>query len=568
MTRPATTLLAWTLAACTSPPPGGDDTDSAEVDLSPLQLPATARTDAGHFATSPVCADCHANHPDATAMRDADGAPIGPFDLWQGTMMANSARDPLWRAAVSAEAAAIPTAAAEIEAKCLRCHAPMAHQGAALDGAPAPGLHTLKEESAHGDLARDGVSCTVCHQIEDVDLGAEASFSGGWVIDGERRIYGPHDAPFTNPMVNRSGFTPVVGDHVNDAALCATCHQQDVATLSPTGQPTSDWMHEQSVYAEWQTSRAAADGVSCQDCHLPTTDDAGAPISTRIARSPGGGDMTPISPRAPYGRHVLVGGNTLVPQILRDWPDLLSPQAPPAAFDATLATARAMLSERTATLVVRDAVRTAEGLAFTVDVAVLAGHRFPTGIPVRRAWLRVTVQDADGATRFVSGDWDAAGRLLDGAGAVHPAERAGGPLYPHAERIETASEVQVYEAVLASADGEVVWRLLSGAHFAKDNRLQPAGYDRARDPVGRTRAAGVGDDPDYATGGDRVTYAVPASGPAPHTVRAELVYQPLSHRWAEELFAVDTPETAAFAVLWRAAQRTPEAVADDQITVP
>ena len=75
---------------------------------------------------SSSCARCHSNAPNAEAMRDADGVGIAPFDLWQSTMMANAARDPLWRAVVSAEVAAAPGRREEIERTCLGCHSPMA----------------------------------------------------------------------------------------------------------------------------------------------------------------------------------------------------------------------------------------------------------------------------------------------------------------------------------------------------------------------------------------------------------------------------------------------------------
>ena len=59
-------------------------------------------------------------------MRDETGESVAPFDLWRASMMANSARDPIWRAMVSTEVAATPSRKAEIGAKCTRCHAPMA----------------------------------------------------------------------------------------------------------------------------------------------------------------------------------------------------------------------------------------------------------------------------------------------------------------------------------------------------------------------------------------------------------------------------------------------------------
>ena len=54
-----------------------------------------------------------------------------------------------------------------------------------------PGHNTRADQ-----MAEDGVSCSVCHQITGEGLGTRASFVGGFKIDtskpaGERHEYGP-----------------------------------------------------------------------------------------------------------------------------------------------------------------------------------------------------------------------------------------------------------------------------------------------------------------------------------------------------------------------------------------
>jgi hypothetical protein len=71
--------------------------------------------------TSEACALCHSTSERATAMRDSAERSVAPFDLWQSTMMANAARDPFWRAVMSAEMAATPNAAAHIAGECMKC---------------------------------------------------------------------------------------------------------------------------------------------------------------------------------------------------------------------------------------------------------------------------------------------------------------------------------------------------------------------------------------------------------------------------------------------------------------
>ncbi len=125
----------------------------------------------GPFATQPVCAECHSNTEESVAMRDIQGRPIAQYDLWQSSMMANAFRDPYWHAAVSAEVLDLPELSETIEAKCLRCHGPMASELAHWEGRPPATRHSVLADPREAQLAQDGVSCTLCHQITDQGLG-------------------------------------------------------------------------------------------------------------------------------------------------------------------------------------------------------------------------------------------------------------------------------------------------------------------------------------------------------------------------------------------------------------
>lgn len=170
---------------------------------------------------------------------------------------------------------------------------------------------------------------------------------------------------------------------------------------------------------------------------------------------------------------------------------------------------------------------------------------------------------------FRSGDIDAAGRLIDGAGQPLASELLGGPVQPHHREITSGDVAQVYESLMADKQGQPAFRLLRGHSFAKDNRLLPAGWSAGHPDAARTSPAGVGDDPDFHAAGDTTRYKVhapPAGGP--YTIAAELLYQPLAPRFAAELFAVDAPEVRAFEALYSAAAHAPERVADDELVAP
>jgi hypothetical protein len=555
-------------------PTGSDSSSSGGGPAPTFDLPALDELNTDDLATSRVCAECHANADGATAMRDAKSRPIGPFDLWRATAMANSARDPFWWAMVSAEVAATPSAQAEIEATCLGCHAPMARVHNKSSGLPEPVLADLLGDSTTGKLGIDGVTCALCHQIQPDGLGTDASFTAGFVVKPLQQMYGPHASPFTMPMQHHTGFTPTQADHVTSAALCGSCHTLQTETLDPDGSKVPGLFPEQATYLEWRNSDFRDEGqpgsqaAACGACHMPTQDVDGAPISTRLARRPDGSDFPPIAPRDPYGRHVFVGGNTLLPALLRDHADALRPNADAAAFDAVIAGVRSQLAERTATVGLA-AVRVGDALHIDVSVHNLAGHKFPSGYPSRRAWLRLRVTDGADVLRFRSGEVDADGRLLDGADQPLASELVGGPVQPHHLQIDSADVAQVYESVMADKSGVPAFRLLRAYSFAKDNRLLPAGWDPGHPDAARTSPAGVGADPDFIAAGDTTRYVVaaPAAG-GPYKVSVELLYQPLAPRFAAELFAVDTPEVRAFEALYETAEHTAEHVAAAELVAP
>lgn len=525
--------------------------DAGMVEGDPTPYLTSAAANAHGLSTSHACIDCHSNDGTSVAMRDTAGRAIAPFDLWQGSMKANSARDPFFRAVVSAELYRHPDHAAAIEAKCLTCHSPMAtvageRAGTAIDFA------AVTQDTPIGQLGTDGVSCVACHAMTDEGLGAESSFGGNFVLTTTDALYGPHAAPFARPMQMRSGYTPTQGSHIVTSEQCATCHTLFTDTIGPDGALTGERLPEQTPYLEWRNSRYAtgADARSCQDCHIPTTDADGADISTYIARRPDGGEYPPTAPREPYGRHLFVGGNTLIPAILRDNRQLLRPLASDAAFDATIAAATAQLQTQTATVALEDVELTAGRAAFAVRIRNLTGHKFPTAYPSRRAWLHAMVRDPNGATIWESGAWSATGDIVS----------EGTEVQPHHAAITAADQVQIYESVLADGGGHATVALLQAARYLKDNRILPEGYSEAHTDHQHTAPVGVSGDGDFGAGGDVVRYDVALSG-TPASVEVELVYQALGNRWVREVLTVPTPDVAQFARLWEAADRSPVVVA-------
>ncbi|MEM8886194.1 MAG: hypothetical protein AAGD14_19190, partial [Planctomycetota bacterium] len=417
-----------------------------------------------HFSTALVCKSCHSNSADSGAMRDIQGRGIAPHDLWQSTSMANSARDPFFRALLAAES---KVHGAKVEKGCLHCHAPMASYEAGEKGLAFAQLDDEFEEKDWdvAALARDGVSCTLCHQLTP-----EQGSNGDFRINEDREIYGRFDKQFGVAMHRVSQYWPVQGMHVLDADQCRSCHASSVAG-------------EQTWY-EWRNSKADR---TCQDCHMPSD-----PTRTRIARASHPGDIPNIIPRTPISKHTFVGGNTLLLRILRDNIHDLKVKAPRAAFDRTIAETRRMLQTMTARVSIEDARPTTGALRVVVQVENLAGHKFPSGHASRRAWLRLRLREGKtpgGRILFAVGEHDARGRLL-GAKGLHPAERPGAAFLPHFTTVRNADEVQIYQSVMKGSSIFVH----ASKGLVKDNRLLPDGWKADHADAAKTRPIGIGED--------------------------------------------------------------------------
>jgi hypothetical protein len=525
----------------------------------------TAAAQGPHFIEGQRCGLCHAESRGAQAMRDQAGVSVAPYDLWQTSMMAQSARDPYWRAVLSAEVAATPSQKAHIEEVCTRCHAPMA---APVETSPAGQVLSFLQPSApRAHLGLDGVSCTVCHQMTEQGFGTAESFTGRFQLNTQSLIYGPHADPFTMPMQRHVDYTPTHGPHLLQSALCATCHTVITEAVTPEGVPTHRSFHEQTPYLEWRNSifndevaNPAAAARSCQSCHMPTTDADGQPIVTTLAHNPGGRDFPFLEPRQPYGQHTLVGGNAFMTRLLRDNAAELGISAPAAAFDRSLAAIQTMLRQQTATVTLGPATRHGQRLHIPVTVRNLCGHKFPTAYPSRRAWLQVRVWGPDGQVVFASGRFNAQGQLLDQTDQILSSELATGPVQPHWDRIDKSDQVQIYETVMANTDGQPTFYLLHGAKFLKDNRLLPTGWqsDHADGPA--TAPAGIADDANFRDGSDQIVYQVPLPGSGPYRIEVGLYFQSVSPRHAAELFTHDTPEVTTFHRLYMAADHQPELI--------
>jgi hypothetical protein len=399
-------------------------------------------------------------------------------------------------------------------------------------------------------LAVDGVSCTLCHQIQADGLGEANSFSGGFVVDeelpmGERELFGPYpvEAAQGQLMQASSGFIPVQGAHVEEAELCATCHTLYTPSVDAEGQVAGTFP-EQMAYFEWQASAFGA-SISCQGCHMPTAK-GGVQLSLT------GGPL-----RSPFYQHVFAGGNAYMLRVLATFGPDLGVTASSLQFQEKQAEVLAQLQQRTASLDLEEAI--VDGSTLTVHVAVksMVGHKFPTGFPARRAWLHVTVQDADGQTIFESGAANPDGSIVGNDNDQDPTTYE-----PHYLSIDSPEQVQIYESIMGDLEGQATTILLRGAEYLKDNRVPPTGFDKSsvQDDIA-VRGAALADD-DFGGGADRVQYKIDLGDTqGPYTVTAELLYQSIGFRWAQNLGDYDAPEPVRFLNYYEQVPNQPVVVA-------
>ena len=525
--------------------------------------------DAAHFAKSSDCAHCHSYSNAASAMRDSRNRNVAPFDLWSGSMMANSAVDPYWKAAVSAEVAATPSQKPHIEEVCSRCHAPMA---APITTSPdGKVLAFLRDDHTKAALSKDGVSCTVCHQISSENLGTDASFTGRFQFNNKSEIYGPHANPVTMPMQRHVGFTPTKGDHILSSAMCATCHTVITESFDKQGTATHAQLHEQVPYLEWRNSifndevdSNQATARSCQSCHVPQTDIDGNAISARLAHNPGGRDFPFLNPREPYGRHTFAGGNVFMTQLLRDNRQSLRISTPPEAFDRVIADSRKMLQRDTAKLSIVKHQTESSVSTISVKIENSSGHKFPTAYPSRRAWLEFIVRDNQGKIVFESGRVNKAAQICDEHGRPIASELAGGPTQPHFDTISNSAQVQIYETFMQDTDGNLTFALLRGSQFKKDNRLLPQGWSNQHVHAIATQPIGTENDADFLAGTDTIDYELKLPS-GRYKIEMRLLFQSLSSRYVAELLEVDTPEVKSFAGFYKNANLAPEVIATDTL---
>ena len=503
-----------------------------------------------------------------------------------------------------------------------------------LNAVPYPDGNPTAPQAQFGALGRDGVSCVACHRmvlgqadtarfrdalqnrcvaqrqeaLNPGNTGFARTFTGSFVVGATNEIYGPFQDPKPVPMQHALGNTPTYRADVTSSELCGTCHTVHLPVLQDGKQLGHSY--EQTTYPEWAFSAyrtgttpdgplplgAGTRAQSCQDCHMPKRDASGALSRSKIAGIQEHSSFPEVESGLPaedidlpvregFAQHLLVGLNVFLIDMADQFSQVLGitrqdPMLSTGGVPPLQATRNAMLTQardRSAAVQVSDVRAVGDELTATVTVVNKSGHKLPSGVGFRRAFLDFRVMDAAGRTLWESGRTTAAGVIVDQNGQPLPGELWWQPdcagrvtpnaWQPHYQEISRQDQVQIYQELVtapppgataaqcsigAAADGPLTTSFLSICGKLKDNRLLPDGFLSAPDRVAISRAlgagedmardtdpVGVGKDPDYRSGGsDSLRYRIPIQGLGgqPAQVAAVLYYQATPPSYLQDRF--------------------------------
>ena len=501
---------------------------------------ASRRSAKDELHDSTRCVACH------NGLKTPSGEDISIGFQWSASIMANSARDPYWQGSVRRESIDHPDVSAAIQDECSTCHMPAQHLIDKAEGRETEvfARFPLTKNHEKNKFAEDGVTCSVCHRVEQTGLGTEQTFNGNVVVAAasdrdNRPEYGPFAVDAGHQTVMRSstgGFVPQQAAHIRDAGLCGSCHTLYTTARGPGGKPIGR-LPEQVPFQEWEHSDFRTK-QTCQQCHMPEVAEA-VPVTALYGPKRDG-----------MHRHVFVGGNFVVEQMLIEHREELGVSAQPEVLQTANNRTSEFVRTQSARLDLLDLRKTGDGLSFSVKVENLTGHKLPTAYPSRRAWLHVTVRDNAGDVVFESGALNADGSIIGNDNDADPFR-----FEPHYTEITSPDEVEIFEPILGDSQGHVTTGLLSAVRYLKDNRVLPKGFDKRTAEPDIAVVGAAYDDPSFIGGSASVRYAIKSPQAGPYQIRAELRYQPIGFRWAHNLEPYKAAEPQRFVAYYEQASR-------------
>jgi cytochrome P460 len=538
---------------------------------------------------------------------------------------------------------------------CFKCHGVMGKRRLDDDhGGPDKGnferelvyatYDTTKDKSyIYGALARDGVSCMACHRIvEDkipfIDF-LKTKITGNFTTGNPAELFGPFEDKeiVTDPMNNSLAIKPKHDAYIKSSRMCGNCHTINLPLMDNPESDLNKPHLEQLTYLEWLNSGyqnevgTNSKAQTCQDCHMPTKyTNANGTLNIPLIQQPIAfieDDQYPqTGNRLPHEkirvrfrdkgfvRHQFQGMNVTLLEMFRQFMmpyksngtnilanDILGVRQNDymsglddlsTAIDSFVQQAQ----NSTAEVSVSEPTFSNQKLIADVKVTNKAGHRFPSGVGFRRAFLEFRVVDNEtGKTVWCSGCTNELGVIMngnerlpselfdvykDGSKPANHGYPAGcdnkylpgiNPQYyqPHyfwdpqkntGSAITRQDQVQIYEELNLNIQCAMTTSFLRRDYQLKDNRLLPFGWTSTgplnpdktpyipADYLHETQPVAVGGDPAYADGSGTnvVRYEIPLSAFSSRnvTVTATLYYQSIPPYFLNDRFSQAPNEPA------------------------
>jgi hypothetical protein len=259
--------------------------------------------------------------------------------------------------------------------------------------------------------------------------------------------------------------------------------------------------------------------------------------------------------RTPFWRHTFVGGNFYMQNLLKNNIDSLGLTAEPEHFDSTIARTEYGLKELSVELTTSASYQN-DLLEVKLFIKNLTGHKIPTGIPFRRMWIHLKVEQGIGNVVFESGEWDNTGKIINYTTDFEP----------HYDLIDAEDQVQVYEGVFVNTEQQVTYTLLRAAEYIKDNRLPPVGFVPTHPSYDSVKIVGNAiDDTNFnrygtyqgGTGGDSVKYLIPTLPNTEYRITAEVCYQTVKTELVDHIRPINNGDINRFVSMYDALPNVP-----------
>src|SRR5215475_6188343 len=247
------------------------------------------------FVTSAQCLGCHSGLSNAglgPSMVILPDINVSPYGEWRWSPMGLAGRDPVFYSQLDSELAFLnnqPQKSQMVVNTCMNCHGAMGKKSFAAEHPTedfkVDFVYNTNPSTVgfkYGSLARDGISCMVCHRMDAPKDPSLAYFlknkiNGNFDLTAPEHLNGPYkDEIITTYQMNAVlGVKPRYDPYIQSSQMCGSCHTILLPVLD--SRHAGEASVEQATYPEWLNSQyrneygsVGAKPKSCQDCHMPT----------------------------------------------------------------------------------------------------------------------------------------------------------------------------------------------------------------------------------------------------------------------------------------------------------